>query len=285
MKRINSYLESLFKRILDDDFFGMAAEMGFWFVIGIFPFMFFVMSFFGWLGKKSLIIPIFNVLYQVVPNQVIHLIQEVMDEVLIFKQGPIVAVIGLCITIFLAGNAIAVIIKGLNRAYGIQETRSFIYTRLLSILMVFVNAFLMFISVNLIIFGKIILNFVIAIVPPPDAIVTWILILRWPVAFLMLYIMAVLNYFILPDIKRFEGAKRKSSLPGTLFFCFFWLFGSWCFSIYVGNLNTYNRVYGTIGAFAMLMVWLYYTSLLMLIGGEINSHFYKKLSATENEKN
>ena len=49
------------------------------------------------------------------------------------------------------------------------------------------------------------------------------------------------------------------------------------FSVYLDNLNTYNKVYGTIGAVAILMVWLYYTSIVLLIGGEMNSEVYKQL--------
>ena len=59
------------------------------------------------------------------------------------------------------------------------------------------------------------------------------------------------------------------------------MLGSWCFSLYLSNLNTYNKVYGTIGAFAILMVWLYYTSLIMLIGGEVNSRMYLRLNKKE----
>ena len=49
------------------------------------------------------------------------------------------------------------------------------------------------------------------------------------------------------------------------------------------NLKTYNMVYGTIGAFAVLMVWLYYTSVLILIGGEINSQVYNRLNEKAKE--
>ena len=90
--------------------------------------------------------------------------------------------------------------------------------------------------------------------------------------------MAFLSYYILPDLKGKEKFKMKSALPGTWFFCTFWLIGSGGFAIYVNKLNTYNMVYGTIGAFAVLMVWLYYTSLLMLIGGQINSQVYNRIS-------
>jgi membrane protein len=95
--------------------------------------------------------------------------------------------------------------------------------------------------------------------------------------------MAFLSYYILPDLRGNEKYKRKSALPGTIFFTTFWLVGSWGFSIYVNNLSTYNLVYGTIGAFFILMIWLYYTSILLLIGGEINSQVYNKLSLKANE--
>jgi membrane protein len=110
-----------------------------------------------------------------------------------------------------------------------------------------------------------------------------ILTLRWPVSFLALYLMAFLSYYILPDLRGNEKYKRKSALPGTIFFTTFWLIGSWGFSIYVNNLSTYNLVYGTIGAFFILMIWLYYTSILLLIGGEINSQVYNKLSLKADE--
>ena len=102
---------------------------------------------------------------------------------------------------------------------------------------------------------------------------SYILFLRWPIAFAMLFLVSSINYYVLPAFT-FE-TKKRSVVPGALFFCIFWLIGSWGFSLYVGNLNTYNRVYGTLGAFAMMMVWLYYTSILILLGGNINSQIYK----------
>lgn len=286
MEIVNStknYLVNLVRRVIVDDFLGMAAEMGFWFAIGIFPFMLFVMSFFGWLGKKSLIMPIIHFLDSVAPNQSVGLIKEVLEEVVIFQKGGLLAIFGFVVTVALASNAIFVIIKGLNRALGIEEYRNLIVTRIISVLMVFINAFVMFISVNLIIFGKIILQFLLNFIHMSDNFINIVMITRWPVSFVVLYFMAFLNYYILPATRGHEKIKSKSSLPGTLFFCVFWLLGSWWFSVYINNLNTYNRVYGAIGAFAMLMVWLYWTSLIMLIGGEINSQVYKKLVSEQDK--
>ena len=277
---MRQYIESLIKKIIDQDFCGVAAEMAFWFILGLFPFLLFLTSLFAWLGKKTLITPILNFLTSIAPKDVASLILNTLNEAMIFKQGKLIAIFGLVITIALAANAIAVIIKGLNRAYAIEENRSFIYTRILSIIMVFMNSLVLFLAVNLIVLGKVFLDFMIAY--PAFSVLSLqsidiISVVRWPVSYLALAFCAIGNYFILPAIDGNDRIKFKSVLPGTLFFCFFWMVGSWGFSLYLSNLNAYNKVYGAIGAVAILMVWLYYTSLILLVGGEINSRVYSRL--------
>lgn len=276
---IKEYLTNLIDSIISEDFGNAAAEMAYMLAIGIFPFMLFLTAVFGWLGKKIFVTKIILALSTVAPKGVIELIQMVLREVTLFQNGGIVAAFGFIVTLFLASNAIAVIIKGLNRANKVKETRTFLQTRLLSVLMVILNAFLLFISVNLIIFGKVIVSFLQFYIQLPDNIAQIMLITRWPVAFVMLFLLATVNYYVLP-CKQFS--IKRSVIPGSLFFCIFWLLGSWLFSLYVNELGTYNKVYGTIGAFAILMVWLYYTSVIMLIGGEINGQTLDKLIEKRN---
>lgn len=269
--------------VIKNDFYGMAAEMGFMMVIGIFPFMLLLTSVFGWMGNKSLMAPILRFLATFMPEQAMDLILTVLSEAMIFSHGKLMAIIGFCVTLVLSTNGIAVVLKGLNRAYKVTETRNLIYTRLLSLLMVFVDTMVMFLSINLIVFGKAIINLLVNHFHMSTGVAITLLTLRWPVAFAALFFMAFLSYYILPDLRGNEQFKRRSAIPGTWFFTTFWLVGSWGFSIYVNNLKTYNMVYGTIGAFAVLMVWLYYTSILILIGGEINSQVYNKLSRKADE--
>ena len=269
--------------VIENDFYGMAAEMGFMMVIGIFPFMLFLTAVFGWMGNKSLMDPVLIFLSNIMPEQAMELIQTVLSEAMIFSHGGLMAIIGVCVTIILSTNAMAVVLKGLNRAYKVEETRNFVYTRILSLIMVFVDTMVLFLTINLIVFGKVIISFLMTHFHMSKVVAITLLTLRWPVAFAALYLMAFLSYYILPDLRGNEKFKRTSALPGTFFFCMFWLVGSWGFSIYVNNLKTYNMVYGTIGAFAVLMVWLYYTSVLILIGGEINSQVYNKLNEKARE--
>ncbi len=280
---MRKYIETLIKKIIDQDFCGVAAEMAFWFILGLFPFLLFLASLFAWLGKKALFTPIISFITNIAPKDVASLILNTLEEAMIFKQGTFIAVFGICITIFLASNAIAAIIKGLNRAYAIEENRSFIHTRSLAIVMVFINSLVLFLTVNLIVLGKVFLDFMLDYTILSQLSVDIISISRWPVSYIALACLTICNYYTLPAIDGNDKLKFKSVLSGTFFFSLFWIVGSWGFSLYLSNLNAYNKVYGTIGAFAILMVWLYYTSLIMLIGGEINSRCYARLTAKKDK--
>ena len=277
LKYIFKIIKNLIKSVIDNDFFGMASEMGFMLVIGFFPFILFLTALFGWLGKHTFMTPLMTFFRQVMPDDVINLLQIVLNEVFFFSKGGLIATIGFCITVILSTNALAIVLKGLNRAYNVEETRSFVYTRLLSFVMVFVNALVLFLSINLIIFGKVIIKFLITYLGLTVHSGNVVLALRWPIAFVALFIMAYLHYYILPNLGGKERLRRRSAFPGAIFFTISWLLGSWGFSVYINNLHTYNFVYGTIGGFAVLMVWLYYTSILILVGGELNSQCYNTL--------
>lgn len=281
-KLLKEYTQNLIESIIRDDFANAAGEMAYMTTLGLFPFMLFIMAVFGSLGKTFFVNKIIFGLSTIAPPSVIDLINGVLNEVVIFKSGKLMAITGFFVTLFLTSNAIAVIIKGLNRANNVVENRTFIKVRLLAILMVFVNTFFLFIAINLIVLGQVILNFLGFYFALPSEIIDMVLITRWPVAFLMLFLLSSINYYVLPA--RDYSKKRKSVIPGALFFCIFWLIGSWGFSLYVNALGTYNRVYGTIGTFAILMIWLYYSSIIFLIGGQVNNQTLKKLLILEKWK-
>ena len=276
-KKTYNFFKNTIMSIIENDFSGMAAEMSYMLVIGIFPFMLFLMSLFNLIGKNYYMNPLFIFLEKVMPAESLGLIYTVINQVLGFANGRSIAILGLLITFFLSINALAVVIKGLNRAYKVEETRAFLYTRLLSLIMVIVNTLVLFLSINLIIFGRVIIRFLVAYTALTPDMGSMLLAIRWPIAFLALFVMAFLHYYIFPDVSWSEELKCKSALPGTMFFCVTWLLASGGFSLYVNELHTYNLVYGSIAAFAMLMIWFYFTSMLVLIGGEINSQVHDKL--------
>ena len=261
------------KIIIKEDVFGSAAEMSYMLTLSVFPLLLSFMAIFSILGNTAFVNEALNTLSQFAPAEVIAVIQTVLKEVTLLKGYSLVAIIGFLTTLYLASNSISVIIKCLNKSDKIQETRGFIHTKILAICMVFVYVIFLFISVNLIIFGQSILNLItkyIHIIPMEVS--QLILFLRWPVTFVLIFILAAINYYVLPAKK----VKIKTIIPGSIFFTVFWLLGSWLFSIYINNFGSYNKVYGSIAAFAILMIWLYFTSIIILVGGEINNYAFEK---------
>ena len=281
MKKNIKIIKNVITAVVDNDLFGMAAEMGFMLVVGFFPFMLFITGMFGWLGKHSFMTPLMDFFCKVVPGDVLTLLQIVMNDIWFFSKGGLIAALGFTITVILSTNAIAIVAKGLNRAYKLEDSRSWIYNRLLALVMVFVNALILFLSIDLIVFGKVIIKFLVTYLGLTVHTGNIILFYRWPIAFIALFIMAYLHYYILPDLQCAEPLRRKSALPGAFFFTISWLIGSWAFSLYINNLHTYNFIYGTIAGFAILMIWLYYTSILILVGGQVNSQLFDKLEKKE----
>jgi len=281
VKKNIKIIKNVITAVVDNDLFGMAAEMGFMLVVGFFPFMLFITGMFGWLGKHSFMTPLMDFFCKVVPGDVLTLLQIVMNDIWFFSKGGLIAALGFTITVILSTNAIAIVAKGLNRAYKLEDSRSWIYNRLLALVMVFVNALILFLSIDLIVFGKVIIKFLVTYLGLTVHTGNIILFYRWPIAFIALFIMAYLHYYILPDLQCAEPLRRKSALPGAFFFTISWLIGSWAFSLYINNLHTYNFIYGTIAGFAILMIWLYYTSILILVGGQVNSQLFDKLEKKE----
>ena len=274
-------IKSIVQSVVENDFFGMASEMGFMLCIGICPFMLFLTALFGWIGKHTFMNSIFIFMQNIVPSDALNVINTVLNEIFFYSKGGLVAIIGFCITLFLSTNTMAIVAKGLNRAYKVKETRNFLYSRLLALVMVFVHTLVLFLSITTIVFGKVIVKFLVAYICMSQHLANIMLFVRWPIAFLTLFVLAYLSYYILPDLTGHEKLRRHSAWPGSIFFCISWLLGSWGFSIYINNLHTYNFVYGTIAGFAIMMMWMYYTSILILIGGEINSQLYDKLERKE----
>ncbi len=271
IKNIYITIKKAISVILREDIFGSAAEMSYMLTLSVFPLLLSFMAIFSIVGNTAFVNEALNTLSQFAPAEVIVVIQTVLKEVTLLKGYSLVAIIGFLTTLYLASNSISVIIKCLNQSDKIKETRGFIYTKLLSICMVFVYVIFLFFSVNLIIFGQTILNLISKYVHIiPLEVSQLILLLRWPVTFILIFILAAINYYVLPAKK----VKIKTVIPGSAFFTFFWLLGSWLFSIYINNFGSYNKVYGSIAAFAILMIWLYFTSIIILIGGEINNYVF-----------
>ncbi|HSA07412.1 MAG TPA: YihY/virulence factor BrkB family protein [Candidatus Gastranaerophilales bacterium] len=281
MSFLNSF-QNVVKSTIKDDCFGMAAGMAFNFILALFPFLMLLTAIFGIIGTEQMVEQIIISIKSVVPNEALYLIQHTLLETLNSSPKGILTISVLTGFLF-ASNSINALRKLLNNAYSVPETRSTwkIWGITLWVIILFILA--LFVITNLIIMGKVLLNFLDNyIIGVPDSLIAAINVARWPVTFLMLFLTGFIIYYFLPNISVNIKNRIMSSLPGTLFFTLVWLAMSRLFGLYVENFAQLNKVYGTLGAVVILLLWLYYTALIILIGGEVNSEVYKRIKTKEN---
>jgi membrane protein len=273
-------VKSVFNSIIKDDCLGMASSMAFNLILTIFPFFVAITAIFGMLGTEETISQILLSIKTVAPPSALYIVEQTLRQTIRASTGGVLT-ISIIIGILFASNAIKVLMNLLNKAYGLPETRPAWKTRGLTIWVIVLFIIAVIIITNLIILGKVILHLLDLYIGLHHSVINVISLLRWPITFLMLFTIGFIIYYFIPNITSTGKNRFLSSIPGTLFFTVGWLVVSWLFGLYVNNFGNYNRFYGAMGAVIILLIWLYYTSLVILVGGEINSVFYKYLKTRE----
>jgi len=279
--KIKRTIKNIFNSTLKDDCLGMAAEMAFNFVLSIFPFLISATAIFGMIGTPDIINKILNALRNIAPYNVLDIIENTLKEIIHPSSGGLF-VLGLITGLIASSNAVYILMKGLDKVYSVPETRSYWKLRGISLLAICIFIFAVFFVTNVIIMGNIILSFLHIQFSFPDVFINVIALAKWPITFLIISIIGFIIYYFMPNLTSDFKSRYLSSIPGTIFFTITWLLASRLFGLYVENFGTYNKVYGTLGAFVILLLWLYYSSLILLIGGEINSEVYRQIKSKNN---
>ncbi len=174
---------------------------------------------------------------------------------------------GLVVTIFSASRGLDAFREGLNRAYGVRETRSFFYVQLLSILMTLANACLLLLSFGLLVVGGKLGSWLWQQSPLGHPLLSAISHFRWPIGAVIVALMLAFNYYALPNVKQ----NGKLIAPGTALSCVCWLLATSGFTYYTQHFGSYNATYGSIGGVIILLTWLYVTGFIFLLGAEVNA--------------
>jgi len=281
MTNIVSFGKELVDRVGKDDCAGLASEMAYHFLLASAPAIVFIFSLISIVGDPQTLSTQFMQYAQgMLPPDALSIISGLIEKALNGGSG------GLAIASFLgalwaSSNGAATVIKALRRAYNISENDadmdqiSFVRQRLYSILIVLSLGLTLFIASNLLIWGKGLTILAMDTLNLDFASAVLLNLVRWAVAFLLVAGFTTFIYKIVPGHPT-SSLNWRQSLTGGSFFVVSWVVVSYGFSIYVENFGSYNEVYGSLGAIVVTMLWLYLSSFLFLIGGEINAVLDKR---------
>lgn len=245
-----------------------AAGLSYYMIFSIFPFSMVVYATLSLISfDTNEIESLFKIL---IPNEISKLIESFFTH--LDKSGGIsFLVLGIVLTIYTLTRYVKAYESRLNKIYGIKSRNTFkswcialIFSQLLLI------AF--YATVFVIIVGENFLEFLSAYVMLKSMFVKLYLFLRFFICAAIVFFTLLSLYYIIPTVKQ----KLKDILPGTTCVLIMWVILTLSFSYYMNNFSNYSVIYGTVGAFMILLLWLYFTNIILLSGAIINNHFFKK---------
>jgi membrane protein len=267
-----SLVRMLWHRVEEDDIPGLSAQLAYFFLLSLFPLLIFIFTLLPYLP-----IPYPDILGSIrefAPPQTMDLIEKNVNYVMNTRNGGLLS-IGIVGTIWSASNGIHALVRAFNKAYNVKESRSFFVSRGMAILLTIGMIFVFIVAVLLPIFGREIGVFLFSYLGfKMEFLRIWEM-LRLVVSALILFLIFTGLYWIAPNVK----LRCRSAFPGAGFATVGWIVSSYALSFYVSKFNNFSLTYGSIGAIIVLLIWLYISGFIIIIGGEINAFYSERNKA------
>jgi membrane protein len=260
------FAKALYRRWSDNAITDRAAQLAYYFVFALFPFLFFLVTLTAYLPLKSAAQDLLARLDTFMPEQAMSIVRGQFEK-LLTVQRPRLLTLSLVLAVWSASRGVDAIRTSLNLAYDVKESRPFWKTQGMAIGITVIGAVLVLVSFTGIALGGKAGEWLAdrAGVARYYAVVwSWS---RWPVTMLLIMFVAAVLYYFLPDVQQEWRFITPGSVTGTAL----WLVATWGFTQYAEHFGKYDATYGSIGGVIVLLTWLYLTGLIFVLGGEVNA--------------
>jgi membrane protein len=257
------FFTELYREMNRDYIFNGAAALAFYMMLSIFPAMIFLLSLLPYL-PIAIDQVLMDLLFEALPDDAAQMFTGVVEEI-VQPRGGLLS-FSLLFVIWTASTGLHAIMQELNRTYNVEETRPFWKGRAIAVGLMFIFVLIMLLSFAAIVFGGYIEQWLMAAVGWREAMITLFTVFRYGVITFMLLLAFAVIYYWGPNVEQ----KFKFITPGSVFGTLIFIAASAGFQIYVDNFGNYTATYGGLGTVVILMLWLYITGLVLLLGSEIN---------------
>jgi membrane protein len=252
-------------QFMNGDGSALAARVALSMVMAVFPFLLFATSLAGFLGYHDHTTDIVDLVFEAWPSDIAKPIVEQVHAALIQRHPGFLSV-GIALTVFFASNGVEVVRKALNRAYRIEETRSFLHRRVQSLLVVFFGAVLL-----------VMLSFLLVITPYIAEIAESRLPnfgfyeVLWRIS-RFAFLIAALGSIILACHVWLPAGRRPFSeiWPGALGTLIAWVTTASLFAFYLRGFSHYSVMYAGLAGIITAQIFLYLMAAILILGGELN---------------
>jgi membrane protein len=270
----------IWNALLNDNLFGSAAELGYWFLFALFPTLVSASAIIGLTARHAsedydLLL---HYMALIIPPSAFNIVLVTFNQITVSSSGRKVT-LGFAVALWAASAGFSAIQSSMNAVYRVKETRPYwkvrgaavLISTLLSLLLTAILASLLAADFIAHAASLHILHHAIS-----DPIVVVIRIVGWMVAVALLALLFAIIYYWAPDVKQ---RRWRWLTPGGAIGIIGWVLASVGLRIYLHFFNSYTAAYGSLGAVIILLTWFYLSGLMLLIGGAVNSEI--EAAATE----
>jgi membrane protein len=267
LKRFWLFLIRLQREMGYDDAMGMAAQIAFYTMLGLFPFLIFLLSLVSSfpLGESLKPLMLEALSDQMPAESAEYVAGIVLEQLPQYSQGLLS--VGLLASLWGASMAVGALITTINRAYNILPRRNIVTQKILAIILVLLLSGMWLMSMTIILVGPGVTQHLFEFMGIASETNTFWTSIRLPMAFLLNLTALTILYYFAPEARQ----RLLSILPGAFTSTILWMMASSGFRIFLRNFGAYNKTYGSLAAVVILMVWLWISGLIFLLGAEINS--------------
>lgn len=256
----------VWNQIWEDEVVDRAAALSYYFLFALLPTLLFLTAFLGLLPVPGLMDRLMGYAAQVMPADAASLLRKTLEEIVRGARGSLLSV-GVLAALWAASNGMASIITALNAVWNVEDRRPWWKRRLIAIGLTLGFSLFTLSALLLLVFGERIGKVVAGWVGLGPLFVQAWNVLSWPAVILSVLAGIVLVYYWAPAVDR----RFRWVTPGSAFALVAWLLVSGGLRLYVQHVGNYNATYGSIGGVILLLLWLYVSGVVLLVGAEIDS--------------
>ena len=257
------FIPLLIRKIRDDSILAYAYHLTYNLLLSFFPFLIFLMTLVGFadLDSSAILSPLESYL----PNEVYKLISDIVIDVVDQQRNGLMS-FSILLAVYSASGGFRSFMEGTNKAMGVSEKRNIFIRYLLSVFWVILFSFAIVLALLGIVFGQQIINMMqrySSFLPFKELLEIFRIVIPEIVVFLLI----LAFYMLVPGQK----VCFRCAISGAIFTTTAWNIFTIIFQFYVNTYANYSKLYGALGAVIALLLWLLLTSMIMLIGVEINA--------------
>ncbi|HKG57306.1 MAG TPA: YihY/virulence factor BrkB family protein [Candidatus Limnocylindrales bacterium] len=268
--------EDFIEQVRTDDALGLAAELAYRFLFALFPFGIFVAALAAFVASWFGTDPsgaILRGLGDNLPRDVASSIRPELTRILGSTRPGLLSV-GALGAVWAATSGTLALIKTMNRAYDVQETRPTWVRYGTAIGLTVIGGAAIVASFVTLVGGALLTTALTDRAGVSEGASAGLTLLRWPLVFAMLVGAVAVLVRIAPNAR----PPWRMALAGGAIFAVGWIVATWLFALYVGNFGGYDATYGALAGFAVLMLWFYITALVLIASAELTGVLTKRLA-------